>query len=682
MTKPLPFNRPLPVKLLFKYSFWTGASITFKTRLLSVSLFSVFSLYLHAATNSVTSPDRRMTLTVKADQTVRYELQRDGKPLLTESTLGLHWDGQADCWGSTTAKTISHDSTWKPVWGKRATVRNQYNAVVVEQIDANGLRFTTEIRVYNDAAAVRYGFAADQTNRSVQITGDQTGWAFAGDGKLWHYRHEQRPGGPFPLSGLKDTVRCPVTIQLNDGPCVAVMEAAIAGISYMDVYSEAGSPHMHAQLEAASVTLPFRTPWRTMLVGDDIGTLIDSSTLASLNPPCAINDPSWIKPGITLWDWRTWAYQASDGFTYGLDMASWRRFIDYAAEVGIPHLLLDAGWYGLENDPASDPTTNRDYLLYQKGDHPELYAKPAPKDWDDSIDIPELIAYAKERNVAVSLYLNDKVTINFDLEQVLKTYSKWGAAGIKYGFMKAGSRQEKVIKTNRIIRWCAENKLLCNFHDGPVPPSGDYRTWPNCTTREFCHAQSDARRSFGPSDFIATAGVNMLTGPIDTNCGMFDLNDAHIKRPKVFKSIPSTIVAECARILVTFSGQDILLDAPEEYAARPDLAQFIADQTQPWIESKTLSCVFPEQLVMMRRNDRHIFIAALTDEQPRTVDVPLDFLEAGSFDAVIFEDAAVTHFQGERETYQSRKAVVTNNDKLTLRLAAGGGACVQLTPRR
>lgn len=105
---------------------------------------------------------------------------------------------------------------------------------------------------------------------------------------------------------------------------------------------------------------------------------------------------------------------------------------------------------------------------------------------------------------------------------MLRTYHEWGAAGIKYGFMK-GKGQDKVNKTRRIIEICAKHQLTCNFHDGPVPPSGDRRTWPNCITREFGHSQSDAKRVFTPETFCLQVYVNMLGGPIDLCKGLFDM---------------------------------------------------------------------------------------------------------------------------------------------------------------
>lgn len=211
-----------------------------------------------------------------------------------------------------------------------------------------------------------------------------------------------------------------------------------------------------------------------------------------------------------MWDWRAWGAKTADGFTYGLDVESWKRMVDFSAKHGLGYLLLDAGWYGLEFDPNEDPTTTRQHLIIQP--HPDkskLVRKSAPDDWANPIDVPALIKYAKQKGVGIILYLNDVAQQKHDLDKTLATYQNWGAAGIKYGFTKTGG-QDKVLKTRKIVELCARHRLLCDFHDGPIAPSGEDRTFPNYITREFCHSQSDALRTFSPSNFCTTVFVNML----------------------------------------------------------------------------------------------------------------------------------------------------------------------------
>jgi len=155
----------------------------------------------------------------------------------------------------------------------------------------------------------------------------------------------------------------------------------------------------------------------------------------------------------------------------------------------------------------------------------------------------------------------------FPLEQTLRQYGEWGAAGVKYGFM-TGTPAEKNERTRRITELCARNHLLCDFHDGPVHPYGQLRTWPNAVTREFCHAQLDAHRVFQPKTFVTTVFVNMLAGPLDMNNGLADLRQAgRVDQPA---PVPSTLTAEAARTLIVFAGATIIPDIPENYRRHPE----------------------------------------------------------------------------------------------------------------
>ena len=172
----------------------------------------------------------------------------------------------------------------------------------------------------------------------------------------------------------------------------------------------------------------------------------------------------------------------------------------------LPILVLDANWYGPEFEQGSDPV---------KG--------------DKARDVRKLIQYGKQKGVGIWLYLNDVGGRNYPLEETLKQYGAWGAAGVKYGFM-AGDGEEKNTRTKSITEMCARYKLLVDFHDYPVHPYGQMRTWPNAVTREYCKAQLDGHEIFYPKTFVTSVFVNMIAGPIDMNNGMFDLRQGKTTR--------------------------------------------------------------------------------------------------------------------------------------------------------
>ena len=201
---------------------------------------------------------------------------------------------------------------------------------------------------------------------------------------------------------------------------------------------------------------------------------------------------------------------------------------------------------------------------------------------------------------------------------------------------------------------------------------------PNAITREYCHAQLDAHRVFVPSTFVTSVFVNMLAGPIDMNNGMFDLRPGPTPRVDENQPVPSTVVSEAARTLVTFSGATILPDIPEFYEKYPELLSFISAQQMPWKESKTLDGEVGEYIVMMRQTDDAYLVAAVTNEKERELEIPLSFLPAGKFDLTLMQDGVDAHYLKNRESYQVSTRTVKNGDRIKVRLAAGGGACLLL----
>lgn len=627
------------------------------------------------AARLVCSPDGRLACRLAVeDGAPGYRVVLDGEALIDFSGLGISVVGHSVEWLLGEGVVEAHDSVWSPVWGKRIEVRDRYNELRVPLSDSDGaFGVLVVFRVYDEGVAFRYELTG---LGALTVESDLSAFNFCEDATAWSYNGERANAGPELVSSVKGRRRLPMTLKMGTKRYVALAEADLDRFGWMDVErSELG---LRAYVEPTEVSLPFSLPWRVVMVGSSPGDLVDSDLLENLNPPCAIADASWVKPGLTLWDWRTWGYTAPDGFEYGLDMASWRRFIDFASVNEVPYLLLDANWYGPEHNTKSNPVVSRDHLVEQLPTG-RITRKPAPADWADPIDIPALITYAKARGVGIFLYINDQARVNYDFDETLATYRKWGAAGIKYGFMRAKNRLKKVNKTQEIISLCAKHELMCNFHDGPIPDYGHYRTWPNCTTREYCHAQADAKSSFTPRTFCTSVFVNMLAGPVDMNNGLFALNKAHENRPRIFQPIDSTIVGECARTLVAFSGQAIVLDAPEAFAAHPRLLGVLAAQKQPWLESRTLSGAIGEQITMMRRNESGWFIGSACNEAGATIEIALDFLPAGkTYEATLYRDTEETHFQQNKEAYAVESRLVSSADTISARLAPGGGFCMKI----
>jgi alpha-glucosidase len=508
------------------------------------------------------------------------------------------------------------------------------------------------LRAYDDGVAFRYRLP--EVKGQAVSSGELSSFNFAGDYTAWFYNGENHNLGPEPLSAVSG-IRLPVmTVRAGHNAYLAVHEADLRSGEPMRL-SKSGPTAFIAVAARGGVVSGFESPWRVIFYGRKPGSLVDSHLLELLSPP-AVGDFSWAEPGLAVWDWRIDGAQI-DGFKYEMSLPSWIRMVDFAADNGFRYLVLDANWYGPEFEQESDPV---------KGEKASAVRK--------------IIDYGKQRKVGIWLYLNDIGGQRFPLDETLAEYARWGARGVKYGFMR-GTPEEENALTRRITELCAKHRLLCNFHDHPVHPHGQMRTWPNAVTREYNQAQLDAKKVFGPKTFVTATFVNMLAGPLDMNNGMFDLRQGPTTRVDNNMEVPSTVVSEAARTLITFSGVTILPDIPEFYQKYPGLLSFLSAQKMPWRESRTLDGEIGSHIVVARQAaDRTWLVGAATDETPRTLEVKLDFLQSGIFEALVVEDGDDAHYLRNRESINVARRKVSAADVLKVRLAAGGGACVILRP--
>lgn len=550
-------------------------------------------------------------------------------------------------------QTSTFKETWETINGKNQLVLNEYNLYDFKLKNESGKAFNLEVRLYDAGFAYRFIFP-----ETTGVIAENSSVEFADDYTFWAYNGENHNVGPVKLSEYGDKVaRNPVTFKTLSGKYFAMHEAAIfEHAPFALINSDKNTFKLLQEIESDGAT---KTSWRAFILGDKPGDLIESDLLVNLNDACKIKDPSWISPGRAMWDWRVWGYTAADGFEYGLNTISHKRFIDFAAENNVQHLLIDADWYGPEFNDDSDPTSAR-----------------------EGVDIEACMAHAKEKGVGVILYLNDVGANKFGLERILKQFSEWGASGVKYGFMK-GSSKEKVANTRRIVELCAKYKLMVNFHDNPIPPSGDRRTWPNLITKEFGHSQSDAHRSYWPETMVTAPFVNMLAGPLDLCNAWFALETAFTSnRHKVFEAIPGTVAAEVAKLIVVYGGCFVLPDAPEEYLKKDDLFECIRNMPAHFDSYKVLDGEIGAFITVARSSGDDWFVGSLSNRESRELTINFDFLDANKkYVATFYEDTEETHFLENKEAYRVKETIaIEKGSKVKINLAPGGGHSMWIRP--
>lgn len=610
--------------------------------------------------NILRSPNGKIEITISnQNNNSSFFLIKNGDTILTESAFGLlvnKTNFTKNVSISNITKT-KFDETWKTINGKNSTVRNHYNEYKFEvsQLGVENDFYEIVFRLFDGGFAYRYIFPKEAISDTVIIAKELTNLNFKNDFTYWSYQVEKHNLGPIKRSEqVVDSVLTPIVIKTGKENYMAIHEAEIIEFAPFTINASGENLSLGFNTDYSKRAEAFKTSWRTFIMGKRAGDLVESNLLVNLNEPCKIEDTSWIKPGKSLWDWRVWGYVTEDGYKYGLLTESHKRFIDFASKNNIQYLLIDADWYGSEISESSDPTTSR-----------------------EGVDIIECMQYAKNRNIGIILYLNDIGAKRFGLENILKTFHDWGAVGVKYGFMK-GNDEEKVKHTQRVVELCAKYQLMVNFHDIPIPPSGDRRTWPNLVTKEYGHAQADGRESYYPETAVNMSFINMIAGPLDLTNGWFDMNSAH-DRVKVYKEIPGTVVGDVAKLIVVYSGWMVLPDAPEEYLKKDDLLDCIRKMPAQFNGFKVLDGEIDEYISVARRAGDDWFVGSLTNREARTITIDLNFLPKDKkYEATLYEDAEDSHYLNNKESYKIRKQLVHSNTKLTIKMGAGGGNAIYI----
>lgn len=637
------------------------------------------------------SPDGNIEVTFdNEDGKLSYAVQFNGNDIISPSSLGLKPNDLAPLEVIKVSRS-SADDTWESVWGMQKIHHDHYNEI---QLSVDGASEQTVVfRAYDDGVAFRYqipeslkfsdpAYAYEASEISF-VSKKPTAWFplsqvlvsdevdlntwKSGNGKInKNARYDFKP----------ERLRTPFTVKLSDQAYLSVHEAAVVHSDEAWLNLDGNTLTVLSNMKTAGDSV---TPWRTIQIADKPGGLIVSSLIVNLNKPNELEDTSWIKPGVTLWDWRAHGAHADDGFEYGLNTETYIRFIDFAAEAGVEYLMLDAEWYGPERDPKSDPKT----------------AIP-------EIDIEKVCAHAKEQGVGIWLYVNTKGLTKYDLDETFTLYRKWGVVGIKHGFLGGGSRAKNEI-SHRVAKKCAEYHIMYVVHESEKP-SGVERTWPNILSYEYVNSMLDSgtRPAATPSRVINNLFVFGLSGPVDRSCGMFDL-DSYITREYCHRQIPSTVVSQTAQCLLFPSGLVTLPDFPDAYRRKADLFEFIAQLPMDYDETKVLDAEFGKNITLARKAGDAWFVGSLADEAGRQTSVTLDFLEEGiTYDVTLYEDAPDAHYEyfgpmnkssarklkqelkpqkTRRELYQVKKITAKKGDVIPVVIAPGGGHCMWIRPQ-
>ncbi|NIA30217.1 MAG: glycoside hydrolase family 97 protein, partial [Actinobacteria bacterium] len=639
-------------------------------------LAALLSCQTFNAPLEIASPDQKVQITfnLSEEQAPVYSVTFNGHVIVAESPLGIEFkQGGLLSAGLkiTGVKRNTIDETYKLVVGKTKEARNNCNELTVslQEVKAPKRKLDLVFRAYNDGVAFRYIIPKQKPLQDFDILAEKSTFNFPGNYTCWALQlgsftsNYEKEFDQIHLNDLAAdaVVGLPLTISVNDSLTLAIAEANLTDYAGMYLGGSSGnmlvsklSPLPNGNGVCVKGSAPHASPWRVVMIGEKPGDLIESNIILNLNEPCAIADPSWIKPGKVAWPWWSGRMVTGENFKGGMNTATMEHYVDFAADAHLQYLLIDAKWYGDHKDVAADITTTI----------PE-------------VDLLAIVDYAGMRNVGVILWLNWR-NARKQMDQAFPLYEKWGIKGVKIDYMDRDD-QEMVNIYREIVSNAAAHHLLVDFH-GAYKPTGVRRTWPNLITREGVMGMEYAKWSdrITPEHTVTSPFTRMLAGPMDFTPGAF-----HNVTKKNFKSqgkAPMTMGTRCnqlAMFVVYESPLQMLCDSPGAYRGQEGL-DFLKSVPTTWDETHVITAKVGDFIAIARKKGGDWFIGAMTDWTPRTLKLPLTFLGKGEYSAVIYSDGPGAERIPTRVSITKTK--VTAEDVLTANLAAGGGYAVQLVP--
>ncbi|HVI97919.1 MAG TPA: glycoside hydrolase family 97 protein [Sphingomonas sp.] len=644
------------------------------------------------------SPDGDVVVTVSLDGDGRpmYAVTRNGKPVITDSRLGFLFTDAPKMeryFKLIDTSTAKSDTSWEQPWGEWKTIRDNHTELTVRLRESKDLEREMDVvfRIFDDGVGFRYALPEQPNLKTAHIADELTEFAVAQDGTAWWI-----PGGEWnryeylyektAISSIAQA-HTPLTVKLADGTHIAFHEAALVDYSSMWLRRVDGTK-LKAVLApgatAAKVTrdTPFSTPWRTMIIADDAPGLYMSHIELNLNEPNKLGDVSWIHPGKfngVWWNMIKGEWSWATGPKHGATTEHVKKYIDFAAANNIRGVLVE-GW---------NPGWNGDWLGHGNDFD---FATPTP-----DFDADGLAKYAASKGVHLIGHHETGGAVSHYESQLDKAFAFAQAHGeevVKTGYVTDAGQIERVLHDGSTVREWHDGQWMSNHHirvleaaakyhvsidsHEPIKDTGLRRTYPNWLAREGARGMEyNAWDGKNPPEHVPNLiFTRMLSGPMDYTPGVLSLTGSDDS------PIPSTIAKQLALYVVLYSPVVMAADTPENYAKYPGPLQFIRDVPTDWSDTRVLNGAVGDYATIVRkdRNSDDWYLGSVTDEDARTLSVPLSFLDPGrTYRAEIYRDGPGADFRTDkRHSIAIEKRNVTSADTISLALAPGGGEAIRL----
>ena len=613
------------------------------------------------------SPDKQTCVSVTLADKIYYDVVSNNDTLLKQSIVGMQLRNKTlgDNPVLKKKRVRNIEETVTPLFPlKYSQVENNYTLL---SLDMQG-GYAVDFRIYNDGVAFRMRTSLPG---EIEVMQENTVFQLAENCKLVL----QQPGG-FKTGceeyySLVNSNAWKREERMSELPILIMGQEYKILLSEFDLYSYPGlflrgnadnslsaiqpknpleyeddgdrKQRILKEADYIAKTQGTRTfPWRYMLITREDGRLAENTMPMRLSGKCMLEDTEWIKPGQTCWDWLNGIPYGPDvTFKGGINLDTYKYFVDFASRNGIPYIIMDEGWALSTKDPyRTNPNVN----------------------------LPELIRYAKSKNVGIFVWL-PWLTVEHNME-LFQKFEEWGIVGTKIDFM---DRQDQwmVDFYERVAKKAAEHHIMIDFH-GAFHPSGLEYRYPNVLTYEGVRGM-EFNGGCRPNNSIWFPFLRGAIGPMDYTPGpmiCYQPEYHHGNRP--FCSGVGTKVYHLAAFVLFESHLQMLMDNPSRYDMWPDCRDYITSVPVNWDETRVLVAEAGQYIVMAKRRGDKWFIGGITNDKQREVEVTLSFLPEGK---ELHMTSFVDGVNADRMAmdYRMEQRTVNRNTKLSIKMARNGG---------
>ena len=646
----------------------------------------------------VSSPDGRIKWSFQLNERgeMTYQVSVNGQSFILPSVLGFEEKSGLnlkDGFQVLNTKFESLDETWTQPWGENKVIRSHYNEMAVNLKNEADVKLTVRVRVFDDGLGFRYEY--DTPADSLLLMDEYTSFNLAEDGTSWSISAEfntyELLYRTLPLSEVKDA-NTPMTFKTQSGIYASIHEAALTDFPEMCLKNVGGTSlkswlaSWPDKVKARFDGGKFQTAWRSVQIADKAVGLINSNLILNLNEPCVLEgDLSWIRPMKYVGVWwgmhlgiESWVINDRHGAT----TENTKKYIDFAAANNIEGVLVE-GW-------------NQGWESWGRPGHvPFDYTKPYA-----DFDIDELAQYAKEKGVELLGHHETGADIpNYErqLERAFQWTKEKGinhvktgyAGGIPGGYQRHS--QYAVRHYRKVVQEAAKHKISINAHE-PIKDTGIRRTYPNMMSREGARGMEWNAWSEGnpPEHYELLPFTRLLSGPMDYTPGTFDILLTNSKNhpdripwngnDKGNSRVNTTLAKQLANWVVLYSPVQMASDLVEHYVGHPAF-QFFRDFDADCDWSEALQGEPGEFIAIVRKAKGKYFLGVTTNQEARTLQVSLDFLEKGKqYKAVIYADGEDADWENNPTSYRIEEKTVSASDIIEVVMAKGGGQAVSFLP--